>query len=1698
MSVVNVESSVKIPPDSESYVYQISEAGATAESMRTTESPNLLLADRYKVTDSSGPVHVETSEEVVATVEPEVEVASNPLPILPIKVTWLDYLSLRPLMKKFYSGFSAFGYNRSLFIFGPKNPVRVAARSVTAHAYFETGVMLAIGINCIVLAMADPTQAVDSTWNTNLQYVELALLVVFTIEAVLNIVSNGLLFSPNAYLLNPWNQLDCFVVLTAWLEYVPGMVGLSSLRALRCLRPLRSIDSVPGIKVLVTTLLESIPLLADVFLLLSWLFITFGILGAQLFSGRLYGRCRVDMQTEMYDAIGPEIGHSRYKLDVRVESDYNYKSVSSQHCDFKSNQGYDCNSEYYNQGDGNCEDTGENPGRGFLSYDHFGWSWLSIFQVLTLSNWDSSMFYTVDAVGGTVAIPFYLGLVTFGVYFSMQLLVAVISTKFDQIADEEDNLSPEQAVATRLAELEEIQRLNSGAEEDPEKSVLWYQKYTAYILLKQYVGTPILMVWGYSPPWKPYFKKVCDNPYFVNFILFLTVLNTISMAMEHHGMSEMLRAILDVSNLIFTLSFLVEMVLKLFGEGFIRYWLDTLNAVDGFVNIMSLVELCAAGGANMSALRMFRLIRIVRSMRILRSSQKFMQMVRSIIRAFAALRDFSCLLALFLFMFIVLGMQMFGGRELQGYGSRRTFDNFFKGFLTMFEMLTGNDWDFTMRLYMETSSELAAVFFVAVIIVGNYVVLNLFLAILINNINLNAVDEDEKEQLQAACNSLSKSWLFQDCRLCHLQELANKLSEQHYKKGAKLFHYGTDCDCMYFLVSGKCMVEGQVSSEGNQGPLLEFIACFSFGEEGMLEKKRWNASVTFSEDSMVYALGVEEFKSVLNGYPEAFQKIKKLQKAATVAHRARLGAFYSEAKKIERWLVEVDMTVEKKPRLEAPTANSLLKSQVKVLGFAASLKNTTEASATAANKIVPVTKEKESVQSGEATPTESWQDPVFDFKQPEDLAELLLVDHDGTPTYTKYTSLGFLTPEHPIRKLCIAVVLSSYFEGFILSLIVLSSITLSMDSPTLDEDSVLKKLLGHLDKTFNIIFLMELILKVMTYGWIMHPGSYLWDSWNVLDLFIVTASLPDLILGEGSLSALSSVRLLRALRPLRTISRIKGMQVVVEAILKSIPTVIIVMLFGLFEYFVFAILGVQLFSGQFYRCSDPSISREEDCINLWKPDPEGTVFVERLWQNPVYNFDSLPNAMLSLTVISTCNKWSEIMWNGMDINGIGKQPIEDNASYMAMYFVLFLVLSAFMWVNLLVSVVVDFYSQASDAAQAKKAVKSMEEMEKSENENPADTQDTTEDADVGSPVYFRKTFNLPLKGFRAQVFDFIMHPRGDLVINVCIVLNTCVMITVHEGQTDDWTLFQETCNLIFTIIYDIEAILKLIALYPRAYFSDNWNIFDFVIAFVATLTEVSGALGVQLIDMSFIRIMRLGRLCKLVKTARGLNALMNTLLKSLPTIGNVACLLFLLFFVFAVLGMNLFGHLQPTEDGGYLNHNYNYRTVGETLLTLVAVFTGSAIYDQLAATYKNECDLPKMCLDVGVNSTVYPSALQTCSEFWTAVDEDQDLFERISKPGDVDCTFNPTSPMFFVLFFTATSYFVINILTAALLSEFGDNAAEEGIIGSDMLYETLYKKMIMEKFCRQLTSKVQAFAKQKKASQATLAMNADSKANSTS
>ena len=116
---------------------------------------------------------------------------------------------------------------------------------------------------------------------------------------VLKLAAQGVVLVKFAYLRDGWNWLDALVVGGSWLSYglenANYSIGfsLTPIRSVRVLRPLRTITRIRGMRVLVRSLLHSLPQLATVAMLLSFMFLCFGIGGVQLFSasGQLHSRC---------------------------------------------------------------------------------------------------------------------------------------------------------------------------------------------------------------------------------------------------------------------------------------------------------------------------------------------------------------------------------------------------------------------------------------------------------------------------------------------------------------------------------------------------------------------------------------------------------------------------------------------------------------------------------------------------------------------------------------------------------------------------------------------------------------------------------------------------------------------------------------------------------------------------------------------------------------------------------------------------------------------------------------------------------------------------------------------------------------------------------------------------------------------------------------------------------------------------------------------------------------------------------------------------------------------------------------------------------------------------------------------------------------------------------------------------------------
>lgn len=115
-----------------------------------------------------------------------------------------------------------------------------------------------------------------------------------------------------------------------------------------------------------------------------------------------------------------------------------------------------------------------------------------------------------------------------------------------------------------------------------------------------------------------------------------------------------------------------------------------------------------------------------------------------------------------------------------------------------------------------------------------------------------------------------------------------------------------------------------------------------------------------------------------------------------------------------------------------------------------------------------------------------------------------------------------------------------------------------------------------------MIFITEASLKIIASGFVLHKRSYLRNPWNILDFTVVIISLISLIPNVPNLKAL---RMMRVMRPLRSINAVPSMKRLVATLIVSIPRMGYLVGFLFFVIFVFAILGIQLFSRDlYYRC----------------------------------------------------------------------------------------------------------------------------------------------------------------------------------------------------------------------------------------------------------------------------------------------------------------------------------------------------------------------------------------------------------------------------------------------------------------------------------------------------------------------------------
>ncbi|XP_015271643.1 PREDICTED: sodium channel protein type 2 subunit alpha isoform X2 [Gekko japonicus] len=996
------------------------------------------------------------------------------------------------------------------------------------------------------------------------------------------------------------------------------------------------------------------------------------------------------------------------------------------------------------------------------------------------------------------------------------------------------------------------------------------------------------LIWDCYPPWlkiKHVVNLIVMDPFVDLAITICIVLNTLFMAMEHYPMTPQFNNVLSVGNLVFTGIFTAEMFLKIVAMDPYYYFQEGWNIFDGIIVSLSLMELGLANVEGLSVLRSFRLLRVFK---LAKSWPTLNMLIKIIGNSVGALGNLTLVLAIIVFIFAVVGMQLFGKSYKECVCKisndcelpRWHMNDFFHSFLIVFRVLCG-EWIETMWDCMEVAGQtMCLTVFMMVMVIGNLVVLNLFLALLLSSFssdNLAATDDDnEMNNLQIAVARIQKGIDF----------VKRKVHEFVQKAVVRKQKALDEIKTLEDLTNKKdsCISNHTIVDIGKDLNYIKDGNGTTSGIGSSVEK---------------YIIDESDYMSFINN------------PSVTVTVPIAVGESDFENLNTEEFSSESDLE-ESKEKLNASSSSE---------------------GSTVDVGVPPIGEQPEAEPEESLEPEACFTEGcVRKFK----CCQVSLEDGKGKTWWN-------------LRKTCYKIVEHNWFETFIVFMILLSSGALAFEDIYIEQRKTIKTMLEYADKVFTYIFILEMLLKWVAYGF----QIYFTNAWCWLDFLIVDVSLVSLTanaLGYSELGAIKSLRTLRALRPLRALSRFEGMRVVVNALLGAIPSIMNVLLVCLIFWLIFSIMGVNLFAGKFYHCVNTSTGEIFD-ISRVDNQTQCEELIERnetaRWKNVKVNFDNVGLGYLSLLQVATFKGWMDIMYAAVDSRNVEEQPKYEDNLYMYLYFVIFIIFGSFFTLNLFIGVIIDNFNQqkkkfgGQDIFMTEEQKKYYNAMKKLGSKKP------------------QKPIPRPANKFQGMVFDFVTKQAFDISIMILICLNMVTMMVETDDQTDAMENILYRINLIFIVLFTGECVLKLISL-RYYYFTIGWNIFDFVVV----ILSIVGMFLAEIIEKYFvsptlfrvIRLARIGRILRLIKGAKGIRTLLFALMMSLPALFNIGLLLFLVMFIYAIFGMSNFAYVKR-EVG--IDDMFNFETFGNSMICLFQITT-SAGWDGLLAPILNsgepDCD----------------------------------------------------------------------------------------------------------------------------------------------
>nr|XP_008523332.1 PREDICTED: voltage-dependent N-type calcium channel subunit alpha-1B [Equus przewalskii] len=1539
---------------------------------------------------------------------------------------------------------------------------------------FEYMILATIIANCIVLALEQHLPDGDKTpMSERLDDTEPYFIGIFCFEAGIKILALGFVLHKGSYLRNGWNVMDFVVVLTGILATAGTDFDLRTLRAVRVLRPLKLVSGIPSLQVVLKSIMKAMVPLLQIGLLLFFAILMFAIIGLEFYMGKFHKACFILFLSDA-DPVG----------DFPCG-----KEAPARLC----------------EGDTECREYWPGPNFGITNFDNILFAILTVFQCITMEGWTDILYNTNDAAGNTWNWLYFIPLIIIGSFFMLNLVLGVLSGEF---AKERERVENRRAFL-KLRRQQQIERELNGylewifkaeevmlAEEDKnaeEKSPLDVLKRAATKKSRNdlihaeegedrfadlcAVGSPFARASLKSGKtesssyfrrkekmFRFFIRRMVKAQSFYWVVLCVVALNTVCVAMVHYNQPQRLTTALYFAEFVFLGLFLTEMSLKMYGLGPRSYFRSSFNCFDFGVIVGSIFEVVWAAikpgtSFGISVLRALRLLRIFKVTKYWNSLRN---LVVSLLNSMKSIISLLFLLFLFIVVFALLGMQLFGGQfNFEDETPTTNFDTFPAAILTVFQILTGEDWNAVMYHGIESQGGVSkgmfsSFYFIVLTLFGNYTLLNVFLAIAVDNLaNAQELTKDEEEMEEAANQKLALQKAKEVAEVSPMsaanisiaarqqnsakarsvwEQRASQLRLQNLRASREALysemdpeerlHYATTRhlrpDMKTHLdrplvvepgregargpAGGKARPEGGEASEGADPPRRHHRhrdkAPAPAGEQDRAEAPkadggepggrphRSRSKETRSERGRgpgseggrrhhrrgsPEEAGKEGERRARHRGPRAGPREAESGEEPARRHRARHKALpaHEDAEKeaAERESGVEDRDKDKELRNHQPREPHCDLEATGIMGVgpvhalpSTCLQKVEEQPEDADNQrnvtrmgsqpsdpstTVPIPVMLTG-PPGETTVVPSGNVDLESQAEGKKEVEADDVMRSGPRPIVPYSSMFCLSPTNLLRRFCHYIVTMRYFEMVILVVIALSSIALAAEDPV-RTDSPRNNALKYMDYIFTGVFTFEMVMKMIDLGLLLHPGAYFRDLWNILDFIVVSGALVAFAFSSfmgGSkgkdINTIKSLRVLRVLRPLKTIKRLPKLKAVFDCVVNSLKNVLNILIVYMLFMFIFAVIAVQLFKGKFFYCTDESKELERDCRGQYLDYEKEEVEAQpRQWKKYDFHYDNVLWALLTLFTVSTGEGWPMVLKHSVDATYEEQGPSPGYRMELSIFYVVYFVVFPFFFVNIFVALIIITFQEQGD--------KVMSECSLEKNERAC-----IDFAISAKPLTRYMPQNK--QSFQYKTWTFVVSPPFEYFIMAMIALNTVVLMMKFYDAPYEYELMLKCLNIVFTSMFSMECVLKIIAFGVLNYFRDAWNVFDFVTVLGSITDILVTEIANNFINLSFLRLFRAARLIKLLRQGYTIRILLWTFVQSFKALPYVCLLIAMLFFIYAIIGMQVFGNIALDDDTSINRHN-NFRTFLQALMLLFRSATGEAWHEIMLSCLSNQaCD----------------------------------------------------------------------------------------------------------------------------------------------